>query len=189
MGTVVLSALRIADAGELAGRASDALHRLLESKGEVVQVLDLEEADVSPCLGCGRCSEAGECVLRDDMSRMIRLIASCDRLVLAGPILFGTHHPTLKRAVDRLLPLAGELFTIRRGEMHHRPRHPGRLCLLGVGKLREGAPQAEAESFERLIGRHALNIAARGHAAVVISEAGDVDEAIRAGLERTERDR
>ena len=188
MGTVVLSALGTdgSAGGERAAGIQDALLRVLQSRGEDVHLLDLTQAKVQPCLACGGCSTTGACVLKDDMTRIPAEIASCERLILATPILFGIHHPLLKKAVDRLLPLAGERFAVRGGEMHHQPRHSGSVALLGVGWLREGARPAEAETFQRLIARHAVNLACTRHSAAILREGEPVERAIHIGIEQSE---
>jgi len=186
MKTVVLSAL---GEEERAVEVTSRLEGLLREREDEVQWLELSGADVGPCLACSRCAKTGECVLRDEMTEILLEIAECDRLVLATPIVFGVHHPLLKKAVDRFLPLAGERFTIRRGEMHHRPRFPKRFSLLGVGSLGAGAAPGEAETFERLIDRHAVNIDCPRHAAVVLWEGEDAEGALREGIERTKGQR
>ena len=183
MKTVLLSALAV-DGN--ATEAASALERLLKEGDRGVRSLDVSQTDVSPCLGCGGCSGTGQCVLHDDMTEMIPEIASCDRLVLAGPIVFGVHHPLFKAAVDRFLPLAGDRFAIRRGEMHHRPRFPKRFQLLGVGWLSADAGSGEAETFRSLIDRHAVNLACTRHAAVILQDGGDAEAALRKGIERLE---
>ena len=181
MKTVLLSALA---ADRNAAEVDDALERTLREAGQGIRSLDLSRADVTPCLGCGGCSGTGQCVLRDDMTELLPEIASCDRLVLATPIAFGVHHPLLKTAVDRFLPLAGERFAIRGGEMHHRPRFPKRFSLLGVGWLGADVGPGEGATFRHLLDRHAVNLACRRHAAVVLSNDGDVERALQSGIDR-----
>ena len=183
MKTVLLSALTIDGS---AAEAANALERLLREANHEVHSLDLSRADVSPCLGCSGCSGTGRCVLRDDMTQMIPEIASCDRLVLAAPIVFGVHHPLLKAAVDRFLPLAGDRFAIRHGEMHHRPRFSKRFSLLGVGWLGADAGSGEAETYRQLIDRHAVNLACPRHAAIVLRDGKDAEIALRNGFDRLE---
>ncbi|MGC9530621.1 MAG: flavodoxin family protein [Candidatus Bipolaricaulaceae bacterium] len=185
MRTVVLSALAAEDAA-VPLRAE--LLRLLRSRGDHVRFVDLARLVVKPCVGCGRCGweSPGRCVLRDDMTGLLPEVARCDRLVLATPIFIGVHHPLLKRAVDRLLPLAGPLWTLRQGEMHHVPRHPDPPALVGVGWLgQDGRPEEEA-TFRRLIGRHAVNLGCPRHAAVVVGAGADGGPLIAAGLDLTE---
>ena len=154
-----------------------------ERHGDTV-LLDLTRDAVHPCLACGRCNRTGRCILRDEMTEILPKIASCDLLVLATPIAFGVHDPVMKRAVDRFLPLAGERFAIRHGEMHHAPRHSKRFDLLGIGRLEASVAPEEGETFERLIGRHAVNLACSRHATVLLQEDVQVKRTVRDGLAR-----
>ena len=182
MKVAVLSALRC----ELSSiAASDALHRVLSPSDET-HVLDVAKADIGACVGCSGCWRSGRCVHSDDMSQFLPHVAETDLLVLATPIVFGVHHPLLKKAVDRLLPLGGGTFAVRNREMHHHPRYDKRYALLGIGWSNEGGPPDEAETFERLIGRHAVNLACPRHAAVVLRQQDDVEDALRHAMQRLE---
>jgi len=161
-----------------------ATERILRERCATLQTLSLTEADVRACLACGGCSSTGRCVLRDGLSELLPDIATCDLLALLTPIVFGVHHPLMKKAVDRLLPLAGDRFAIRRGEMHHAPRHSKRFAFLVVGLLGADAVPGEAETFQRLVDRHAVNLACSKHAAVVLRDATGIDHAVRGGLAR-----
>jgi len=184
MELVVLSALL--EAAETPDVAA-ALDRVLSDCMDThVFDLDLTTAEVGPCLACGKCNEAGQCVLQDAMTEILPRIASCDCLVLATPIVFGVHHPLMKKAVDRLMPLGGGLFTVRGGEMHHTPRYGKRFAMLGIGVLETGAVAGEDETFRDLIARHAVNLACSRQAAVVLGSGDrteDSERSIRSGLE------
>ncbi len=184
MELVVLSAFREGIEGL---DVAAALDRVIADRTDVrVFGLDLTTAEVGPCLACGKCNEAGQCVLQDAMTELLPRIASCDCLVLATPIVFGVHHPLMKKAVDRFMPLGGSLFTVRGGEMHHAPRYGKRFAMLGIGVLETGAAPGEAETFRDLIARHAVNLACSRQAAVVLGNGErteDAERSIRAGLE------
>ena len=120
------------------------------------------------------------------MTEILPRIASCDGLVLTTPIVFGVHHPLMKKAVDRFMPLGGSLFAVRGGEMHHAPRYGKRFALLGIGVLEAGSATGEAEPFRELIARHAVNLACSRQAAVVLGNGErteDAERSIRSGLE------
>jgi len=180
MNTVLITSLAV---GSDAAFAVEQALRPARGRG-TLHVLTPEPAEILPCLACSRCSATGRCVLQDAMSEILPEIASCDLLVLATPIVFGVHHPRMKKAVDRFLPLAGDRFAIRQGEMHHRPRYDKRFALLGIGRLEPTAAPGEAKTFQRLIGRHAVNLACLRHAAVLLRNDSDVERAVRDGLGR-----
>jgi multimeric flavodoxin WrbA len=184
MKTIVLSALQSSGTEHLRTVLEDALHQ----RGGEVRWIDLAGIEFYPCMACGRCSDTGRCVLKDDLTGIIAQIAACDRLVLATPIFLGVHAPLMKKAVDRFLPLAGELFTVRGGEMHHRSRQKRPFSMVGVGMLEDGADPGAAEAFKRLIARHAVNMACPQHTAVSVSSELDATDQITDALDRTERE-
>ena len=169
--------------------AVSSIERVLRDSADDLRVLALADTAIGACLACGNCNAAGRCVLRDEMTEILPEIASCDLLVLATSIVFGVHHPLLKLAVDRLMPLGGGRFAVRHGEMHHAPRHPKRFALVGIGLLEASAAPGEADTFERLIGRHAINLACSDHVAVVVRGDADAKGAVRSGLARLGVDR
>jgi len=182
MRTIILSAIG-ADADEL--RSS--LGSLLDEDGSSVRWVDLAAVDFGPCVGCGGCAKTGRCVLKDAFTEIVAGMSACDRLVLATPIFLGVHHPLMKKAVDRFLPLAGELFAVRQGEMHHQSRMERPFSIIGIGILGEDALPEEAVTFERLIARHAVNMACPAHAAVVIRSPSAAERLLSDAIERTER--
>lgn len=72
------------------------------SAGNVgVERLYVRDLDVSGCLGCGHCDREGVCVQKDDMARVIDILDSADRVVMAAPIYFYGLPGQLKLMVDR----------------------------------------------------------------------------------------
>ena len=109
------------------------LERLLGERDGSVQWVDLSRVEFGPCVACSGCAKSGRCVLNDEFTDIVAEIGTSERLVLVTPIFLGVHHPLMKKAVDRFLPLAGELFAVRSGEMHHRSRMARPFSLVGVG--------------------------------------------------------
>ena len=184
MKTVVLWAI---DSDE--GRR--ALERSLEAREGSARWIDLNQVEFGPCVGCGGCAKTGRCVLDDEFTDIVAAIGGSDRLVLVTPIFLGVHHPLMKKAIDRFLPLAGERFAVRSGEMHHTSRMATPFAIVGVGVLPEAASNGEAETFARLIARHAVNLAAPSHASIIVRRGAwdGVAEEIPEALDRTERAR
>lgn len=179
MITVVLSATESCS-------GFDRLRQQLDDRGGAVRWYDLTRMVFSPCLACSGCERTGRCVLEDPMTEIVTEILACDRLILITPVFLGVHSPTMKKAVDRFLPLAGERFTMRAGEMHHQTRATHPPSLIGVGVLEKSASTGEAETFERLIDRHAVNWASPRHAALVARKGTPLDHpSFTEALDRT----
>jgi len=177
MSVVVLSAIDSSD-----GR--DALSRVLSSVADTVHWVDLMRIEFGSCLACGGCAEMPRCVLADEYTPVIADLAACERLILVTPIFLGVHHPVMKRAVDRFMPLGGGPFTVRQGEMHHESRMEHPFSLVGIGLLVDGALPEEADTFRMLIARHAVNLDCPSHEAYVVEDLGDVAPRLSNPLKR-----
>jgi len=169
--------------------SQEPVRRQLETRGDTPQWINLSELEFGPCVGCGGCSKTGRCVLKDGFTTVVSDIATCDRVVLMTPIFLGVHHPLMKKAVDRFLPLAGERFAVRSGEMHHRPRVDRPFSMVGIGVQPPDGPEEDGAAFLRLIARHAINMGCPSHAGVIAGAEGEFEAAFADALERTERAR
>jgi hypothetical protein len=177
---LVLSAL---SAGAESGSAvSAAIKSACVGYGLEVEFVDVVQADIRPCRGCGSCGgrTPGHCVLQDDMQSLYPRIICSRIVVLAGPLLFGAHHSAVKRVLDRFQPFVLPLYVVRAREMNFRPRYSTRPALLGVGLRLAAAPsgdvalaEEEAGAYAELIERHALNMASPGQGAVVVTAGGE----------------
>ena len=180
MSTVVLSAI-----DSVEGRS--AIERLIGGAEDSVQWVDLTRIEFGSCLACGGCERTPRCVLPDEFTQVISQLAECSRLILVAPIFLGVHHPLMKKAVDRFMPLGGGPFTVRQGEMHHESRMEQPFSLTGIGLLGEYAPPGEADTFRMLIARHAVNLACPSHHAHVVQDVSGAVARISETLEQRER--
>lgn len=75
-----------------------------ELKGEAVEIFDLNQKTVKPCLACNVCKtkETAMCVQKDDMGELIAKLEDCDAFVLLSPIYFGQVNGPAKTWIDRL---------------------------------------------------------------------------------------
>lgn len=75
-----------------------------ELKNEAVEIFDLNQKTVKPCLACGACKtkETAMCVQKDDMRELIDKLDACDAFVLLTPIYFGQINGPAKTWIDRL---------------------------------------------------------------------------------------
>lgn len=65
----------------------------------------LSEKDIHHCRGCFSCwvNHPGQCVIKDDMSKVLALCANSDILILATPLYFDNISGMLKDFMDRLI--------------------------------------------------------------------------------------
>jgi len=57
--------------------------------------------EISPCRECGNCSRTGECIIRDDMQDVFRILIEADFIAVASPVFFTTVSAYLKGLIDR----------------------------------------------------------------------------------------
>lgn len=118
------------------GQTEGALAALADwakTQGHELSALDASELELKPCLGCFGCwhKTPGICVIPGDDGRgFVEALAPVDLLVVVTPIPFGSYAPSVKRALDRSIPVLLPFFTIHKGEMHHRQRYPQRRRIL-----------------------------------------------------------
>ncbi len=72
-----------------------------EDAGAEVETLIVRDRNFSPCTSCGGCEETGECVLKDDMTDIYRLLRQTDHILVASPIYFWSLPGRFKCMIDR----------------------------------------------------------------------------------------
>ncbi len=126
---MTVSVLGLAGSPRRRGNTALLLERALEgaaSAGAEVSRVDLCRQRVAPCIACGRCAEAGVCVVDDDdfQALLVQLIAA-DAVVLATPVYFLGVTAAAKAFIDRCQCLWARKYVL------HRPLPPirdGRRC-------------------------------------------------------------
>ena len=85
--------------------------------------------------------------------------ASGEYLILSR-VVYGGFSPFVKNVLDRNIGYILPFFELRRGEMHHKPRYPGRFRLHVFGYGEDVAPEEQA-TFRRLAEANGLNLNAQ----------------------------
>jgi multimeric flavodoxin WrbA len=139
----------------------DREQKALEKEGFEVIRYDLAKVRLAFCQGCFDCwvKTPGVCKTHDAANSVSAANATSDAVLLVSPILFGGYGPELKKALDRSIGLMSPFFEKVGGETHHLKRYESYPALLSVGFLRKSDPE-QAEIFQELAGRHALNFRA-----------------------------
>lgn len=89
------------------GNCSKAIDIICENiKGADIEVFNLREKSISPCLACNACKskDTPQCVQKDDMSDLLVRLDACDALVVASPVYFGMVNGPAKTFLDRIYP-------------------------------------------------------------------------------------
>ncbi len=135
----------------------------LTADQHAVTTVILRDLDIKFCTGCFGCwvKTPGECVFKDASHDVCRAVINGDFLLWAAPLRMGFPDATLKRMMDKSIPLIHPYFVVEQGEAHHRPRyeHYPRL-----GLLLQTEADTDAEDL-RIVGdifsRTALNMKSR----------------------------
>ena len=163
------------DAIENESGVSQVVRITLKQNGHDIAWFKLNEKNIRPCVSCGACGHKspGKCVINDDMQSILHAIAPCDALVMLTPIRFGGYSSTLKKAVDRFMPLGLPLYMVKKGHLLHPMRYQKKF-LLGIGILEDKLLDQE-ENFKKLVANNALNLQYQ-HKTLVINEldAGEI---------------
>lgn len=152
MSIVVLDATKSND------EISKALISEIGKKGVEYSHYILEDKNIQPCRSCGACGfkSPGRCVVADDMQDVLKAVAKCSIIVMITPVRFGGYASTLKKAIDRFMPLGVPTYFVEHGRLLHPARY-GRKMLLVVG-IYEGDPKEQAASFKKLVEHNAFNM-------------------------------
>jgi multimeric flavodoxin WrbA len=122
------------DDGRLRGAIS-ALEGWAADNGHEASFNNAGTMRLKPCRGCFGCwlKTPGYCVLKDDDGKaFVEGFARSDLLVILTKIPLGSFAPSIKRALDRCIPILQPFFRIHEGEMHHVQRYPWKRRILHV---------------------------------------------------------
>jgi hypothetical protein len=123
----------------------------MEQAGATVETFYTKKMDVSPCLGCFTCwtKTPGTCVQRDDMDELLPKIGKSDIVVLATPVYVDGMTNTMKKILDRSIPLIHGFCEIIDDHCRHPPRdilnQDGKIALVSVCGF------AELDNFDPLL--------------------------------------
>ncbi|NDJ51480.1 MAG: flavodoxin family protein [Chloroflexi bacterium] len=165
------------------------LAELDESPASVIYY-PLHTIPIATCIGCFECwvKSPGECRISDAGRDIARDMIQSDVVLMLSPIPFGTYSSELKKVLDRAISLILPFFQMVDGEVHHQPRYERYPSLIGIGVL--PTPNASlADLFDRLVGRHSINMHAPSHATLVVTldqSEQDQQNALRSVLSQLE---
>jgi len=74
---------------------------LLQTTGNSVEFVHLNDLQLRPCQACGGCTASGNCIIEDDMGELYQKTDEADRLFFVSPIYFYALSAQLKSYIDR----------------------------------------------------------------------------------------
>ena len=81
----------------------------VEEAGNEAKKISFPMKFINYCKGCLGCMSSGECVIHDDMSKILEDLVNADVIVFSSPIYFNTITVQMKTIIDRLTPKAKQL--------------------------------------------------------------------------------
>jgi len=90
----------------------------LEIQCSEIEIVDLYDKDIKPCIACRKCQETFEsfgCPIKDDMQQIFDKILRCDCIILATPIYSWYCTPPMKAMLDRLVYGMNKFYGIQKG--------------------------------------------------------------------------
>lgn len=132
----------------------DAIAKGARAAGAVCENIRVSDLDIHPCIGCGGCEKAGECVLEDDMTALYPKIIAADRVILASPIYFYGITAQAKAMVDRCQALwSRKRLSQAQGRWQEEPWRTGHLVAVAAtrgSKLFDGARLTAQYAFDAM---------------------------------------
>ncbi len=85
------------------GKMLDYAIKIAEQQGYVVDYINLYEKNIAYCKGCRACIKSQNCVVKDDIQEISRLLKECSIVILAAPVYWANVPAVVKNMFDRLL--------------------------------------------------------------------------------------
>lgn len=84
------------------GNTAILLNNFLKGVSGEIEIVDVYNTDVKPCVDCKYCYSHNQCILKDDMTSIYEKIENSDNIVVASPVYFSFVPAPLKAIIDRL---------------------------------------------------------------------------------------
>lgn len=74
----------------------------IEKNGVEAEIVSLRGKKIESCIACGKCSEVGNCILKDGLDEIIDKIRDAEGFIPAAPVYFGTARGDIMAALQRI---------------------------------------------------------------------------------------
>jgi multimeric flavodoxin WrbA len=83
------------------GQTLEGVAKGIRESGAEVEMFLLNELKISPCTGCGTCKRTGQCIFKDDYTKIKDAMLAADGVVLASPNYIRNVSSQIKALLDR----------------------------------------------------------------------------------------
>ena len=165
-----------------------------QTLGAEVEHYVLADIPIAPCLGDFECwtKTPGLCRTHDAAQDIMQAIHDASLVVFLTPVVFGGYASSLKKLVDRMIPLTDSFFHEQAGVTRHQRRYERYPAMLFLGLADQ--PDSETRSlFAELAGGNAINLQTPWFRSLLLSPQDSkaqeqIEIAVRAGLTGTDGD-
>lgn len=140
----------------------DTLLQGAQAAGGEVEKVELRKLKISPCLEIYKCTETGECPIKDDMLQLYPKLLAADAVVLASPIFFYGVTAQAKAMIDRTQAFWARRYVLKKD--FPGPERQGVLLATAATKGKHvfvGARLATYYFFDAINVRYAAEILVR----------------------------
>lgn len=82
-----------------------AIELILQASGKEYKIYDLAKMNIRPCIGCVKCAQDSQCVVKDDMYPLYDEIIKSDGIVVGAAVYFRKANGFAHNFLERLFPL------------------------------------------------------------------------------------
>lgn len=106
------------------GTILTALEKGLKTEKPEINTKFVYQLNIKPCQGCFTCwtKTPGKCIHKDDMEKILPIIAESDMLIIATPVYLDGMTGPMKTFIDRMIPLGKGRVELRNDHLRHLTR-------------------------------------------------------------------
>jgi multimeric flavodoxin WrbA len=86
---------------------------VLESEGISAEIITIGNRSICGCIGCGGCSDAGKCIIDDELNEIAFKMREADGMVIGSPVYYAGINGTLKCFLDRAFYSSAKYFRFK----------------------------------------------------------------------------
>lgn len=99
------------------GNTQTMLNSFLKGLNGEINIINSYDVKVNPCIDCKFCaSHEGECSIKDDMTKIYKMIDESDNIVIFSPMYFASYPGTLKNIIDRTQVYWSKKYILKKRE-------------------------------------------------------------------------
>lgn len=115
--------------------------------GNEVEKIRVSEKNIGYCRACYACRDTGKCIIKDDMTIILKKMIDCDVMVLASPVYFYSIDAQLKAVIDRTVARWTEVknkefyYIVTAADVENESAETTLNCFRGYADCVEGAKE------------------------------------------------